>query len=652
MSYLDNLNGEQKKAVLHKNGPILIIAGAGAGKTKTITHRIVNLIKNGVNPSKILAVTFTNKAANEMRERVNHLLQNDPELKIPIEYFERPTIKTFHSLGVMLLKENFQKVNLPKNFTILDKSDSKKIIKDLLILQGLDPKVHDPAKIVGIISKQKSKMVDPLEYSNSVQRSEYNKSIISETWIQYEKHLSKIGGVDFDDLLIRAANLLISNRDIREIYQNKFEYIHIDEYQDTNDVQYEMTKILAEKHQNICVVGDADQNIYSWRGASIKNIMNFEKDYQNVTQIILEENYRSTQNILTAANQIISKNKIRKEKKLFTKNNEGEKIFLYKALDEYDEANFVISKAKELINSGIKSDNICVLYRANFQSRVLEEVCLKYNLPHQIVGTRFFDRKEIKDVIAYIKAAINEKDFTNLNRIINTPTRGIGKATVLKIHANQEETLTPAVKRKVADFRKLLNDIKIAIEKNKPSEIISMIFTMAGFEKELSDDGDTGQERIQNIKELVSLAKKYDIYEPKIATEKFLEDVSLATDQDELEKNDSGVKLMTVHASKGLEFEHVFVTGLESGLFPMERDDEKEEDSEEERRLFYVAITRAKKRLYLSWANLRTIFGSKNINFPSEFLDDIDPNIIETENYYNSGDSSSGGQKIEYLIDF
>ncbi|HMO79076.1 MAG TPA: UvrD-helicase domain-containing protein [Candidatus Paceibacterota bacterium] len=651
MSYLNNLNSEQKKAVLHTSGPILIIAGAGAGKTKTITHRIVNLIKSGVNPENILAVTFTNKAASEMRERVNHILQNDPDLKIPIEFLERPTIKTFHSLGVMLLKENFNLVNLPKNFTILDKSDSKKIIKDILILQGIDPKVHDPAKIVGIISKQKSKMISPVEYSDTIHKNEYSKSIISEAWIQYEKHLSKIGGLDFDDLLIHSTNLLIKNSEIREKYQNRFKYIHIDEYQDTNDVQYEMTKILAEKHQNICVVGDADQNIYSWRGASIKNIMNFEKDYQNVTQIILEENYRSTQNILTAANQIISKNKIRKEKKLFTKNNEGEKIFLYKALDEYDEANFVVSKAKELINSGTNPEQICVLYRANFQSRVLEEVCLKYNLPHQIVGTKFFDRKEIKDVIAYIKSAINEKDFTNLNRIINTPARGIGKATILKIQTNQEHTLTPAVTKKIKDFRNLLQEIKNSTEKNKPSEIISMIFTKAGFEKELSQDGETGQERIQNIKELVSLAKKYDIFEPKIAIEKFLEDVSLASDQDELEKNNAGIKLMTVHASKGLEFEHVFVTGLEAGLFPMERENEKEEDSEEERRLFYVAITRAKKRLYLSWANFRTIFGNKNINISSEFLDDIDSKIIETENYFGE-QNGEGGQKIEYLIDF
>ena len=652
MSHLNGLNDQQKKAVLHVDGPILILAGAGSGKTKTITHRIVNLIKNGVDPQNILAVTFTNKAANEMRERVNNLLKNAEDLKMPIEQSGRPVIKTFHSLGVMLLKENFKLLDLPKNFTILDKSDSKKIIKEVLVLGGHDPKVHDPAKILGVISKQKGNMISPEEYDDSLAGNDYFKSIVMTTWLEYEKRLSAIGALDFDDLLLKSTNLLEKNIEVKKKYQNKFKYVHIDEYQDTNEVQYRMSKIIAEQHKNICVVGDADQNIYSWRGATIKNIMNFEKDYPDTIEIILEENYRSTQNILAAANQIISKNTIRKDKNLFTKNGSGEKIHVYRALDEYDEADFVVKKTKELAVAGTQYDQIAFLYRANFQSRVLEEICLKNNLPYQVVGTKFFDRKEIKDVIAYIKSALNEKDFTNLNRIINTPPRGIGKVTILKIHAGEEGTLTPAVREKVNSFRNFLQRIRIATKNKKPSEIISMIFTEAGFEKYLSEDGEVGLERIQNIKELVSLAKKYDIYEPIEAIEKFLEDVSLTSDQDELEKNKNGVKLMTVHAAKGLEFEHVFVTGLESGLFPMERENEKVEDSEEERRLFYVAVTRAKKKLYLTWANFRTIFGAKKVNMASEFLDDIDPDLIEIEKFGLDDENPDGRTKIEYLIDF
>jgi len=636
---------------MHIDGPLLIMAGAGAGKTKTITYRIANLIANGVDPKNILAVTFTNKAATEMRERVDRLLREEDTLKRPTEFEERPTIKTFHSLGVLILRENFEKLKLPKRFSILDRSDSKKIIRDILKDEGYDIKQYDPAKILAIISRQKGDMITPEEYEDTIHYNDYIKGIVATVWKRYDEQLHKGGALDFDDLLVRTVWLLEKDLEIRKKYQNRWKYIHVDEYQDTNEVQYQMTKLLAEEHKNICVVGDVDQNIYTWRGATIKNIMSFEHDYPEAKEIVLEENYRSTKNILRAANEIISKNSIRRKKNLFTNNAAGEKIQVYRAIDEYDEATFSILKAKELIAKGTSPNEIVFLYRANFQSRVLEEICLRHNLPHQVVGTKFFDRKEVKDVISYIKAALNEQDFTSLNRIINTPPRGLGKTTVLKIHAHEEDTLTPAVKEKIKNFRNFLQKIRDESVTKKPAEIVALILKESGLEEALKEEGDEGLERIQNIKELASLAKKYEDFEPKEAMENFLDDISLTSDQDDLERNKNGVKLMTVHAAKGLEFDYVFVTGLENGLFPMERENDKVEDSEEERRLFYVAITRAKKKLFLTWTSFRTIFGSKQVNLSSEFLDDISEEIIEIENFDGGEDYKTGG-KIEYLIDF
>jgi DNA helicase II / ATP-dependent DNA helicase PcrA len=650
MSYLDDLNLQQKEAATHTDGPLLIMAGAGAGKTKTITYRIANLISKGVDPKNILAVTFTNKAANEMRERVDRLLQDKDELKRPIELLERPTIRTFHSLGVLILRENFEKLNLPKRFSILDRSDSKKIVRDILKEEGYDIKQYDPAKIMAIISRQKGDLITPEEYEDSVHYNDYIKGVASTVWKKYEMQLDKNGALDFDDLLVKTVWLLEKDLEIRKKYQNRWKYIHVDEYQDTNEVQYQMTKLLAEDHKNICVVGDVDQNIYTWRGATIKNIMSFEHDYPEAKEIVLEENYRSTKNILRAANEVISKNSVRRKKNLFTNNHAGEKIFVYRAIDEYDEATFSVLKAKELIANGVSPNEIAFLYRANFQSRVLEEVSLRHKLAHQVVGTKFFDRKEVRDVISYIKAALNEKDLTSLNRIINTPPRGIGKTTVLKIHAGEENSLTPAVRERINNFRNFLKKIKTEILLKKPTEIIAMILKESGLEENLGEEGDEGRERIQNIKELASLAKKYEEFSPWEAMNNFLDDISLTTDQDDLERKENGVKLMTVHAAKGLEFDYVFVTGLEGGLFPMERENDKTEDAEEERRLFYVAITRAKKKLFLTWTSFRTIFGSKQVNLSSEFLDDISEEIIEMENF--GGEDYSKGDKIEYLIDY
>ncbi len=651
MTYLNDLNQGQKDAVLHESGPLLILAGAGAGKTRVITYRIAHLIKQGVSPDKILAVTFTNKASKEMAERINELLTSHSDFNIQSDLISRPFVKTFHSLGVHIIKENADILGLPKRFTILDSADSKKIIRDAIISIGEDPKEHEPRKIQSIISKQKGEMITIEEYETGVHKYNYTGEVVGKVWKIYEKKLQDEGALDFDDLLIKSVNLLEKNPEVLNKYQSHWHHIHVDEYQDTNEVQYRMTKMLAHKHKNICVVGDIDQNIYSWRGATIKNIMNFEKDYPDAREIVLEENYRSTQNILQAANEIISKNKKRKEKNLFTKNGSGDKISVYQGIDEYDEAKFIARKSSEYIREGTSPDQIAVLYRANFQSRVLEEIFLEQNIPHQVIGTRFFDRKEVKDVLSYIKSAMNDRDFTNMSRIINVPKRGIGEKTLEKISAGLESELPPAMQAKYFAFKKLLADIREEIKTKKPHEIITDIVKKSGMEEELKKEGEEGVERLENIRELASLAKKYESMPAEEAIEKMLEDVSLSSDQDELEKNNGGVKLMTVHAAKGLEFDYVFVTGLEEGLFPHKKFDDGKTDDEEERRLFYVAVTRARKKLHLSYASFRTIYGSKEVNAPSEFLGDISDNIVENASWGSDDDRPKSGRR-EFLIDF
>ncbi len=666
MQHLEGLNDKQKQAALHTTGALLVIAGAGAGKTKTITHRIVNLIHTGVAPENILAVTFTNKSAKEMRERIiNEIAKNAKGQNT------HPFVSTFHSLGVYIIKEWASMLSLTKHFSILDEDDAIKIIKNIIKELGLDPKENEPRKIKGAISREKGKFVNFENYRERAQS--YFEKTVGEIWALYETQKHKENSLDFDDLLLKSVELLRKNPHILEHYQNKWSHIHIDEYQDTNEVQYLMSKMLSAKHKNICVVGDADQNIYSWRGANLKNILNFEKDYPGATVIFLEQNYRSTQNILLAANEVIKKNKFRPEKNLFTKNIEGEKLGLYEALDESDEADFVATKILEIIESSTDNKifdpapffgrtsgdkagpsdtkisssvspflDIAVLYRANFQSRALEEAMLRYNIPYQVLGTKFFERKEIKDTLAYLRSALNPANLADIKRIINFPTRGIGKTTLVKLFAGEQEGLPIKMQIKIKSFYELLEDIKNKITEMKPSEVIQYVVKKSGIERELKEGGEEELERLENIKELATLAIKYDNLENGLGVEKLLEDASLASDQDSLidsdknqkEKNKNAIKLMTVHASKGLEFDSVFLVGLEEGLFPHERMGERmnEEDAEEERRLFYVALTRARHKLYLSFANFRTIFGSRQINSPSSFLSDIPNDIIEGEN--------------------
>ncbi|KKQ07374.1 MAG: ATP-dependent DNA helicase PcrA [Parcubacteria group bacterium GW2011_GWB1_36_5] len=665
-NHLRGLNKQQLEAAIHMNGPLLIIAGAGAGKTKTITHRIVNLIKKGISPERILAVTFTNKAAKEMRERIILEIKKNTKGQNTV-----PFVSTFHSLGVRIIKENAKLLGLTKYFTILDEGDTTTFVKETLKELGIDPKQYDPKKIKNIISREKGKFTHLIDYAER-EKSVYGE-IVTRVWGLYEKKKSKENSLDFDDLLLKATKLLKDNLEIRKIYQERWEYVHIDEYQDTNEVQYLMSQMLVENKKNICVVGDVDQNIYSWRGANLKNILNFEKDYPNAKVILLEENYRSTKNILEAANEVIKKNKWRPDKNLFTKNKTGEKIGIYEALDENDEADFVATKILEIWDKGAdvpwrglsqadeprgsapralgdsdparatseKLSQISILYRANFQSRALEEAMLRYNIPYQVLGVKFFERKEIKDTLAYLRAALNPESLSDIKRIINFPARGIGKVTLAKIFAGDTKNLPIKVKIKIANFYKILENIKEKIGQGKTSEIIKYVVRKSGIETELSTETEEDMERLENIKELVTLALKYDnlenAKENARGIEKLLEDASLASDQDSLliteEKKGktNTVKLMTVHASKGLEFKYVFITGLEDGLFPHQRHNEEGFDNEEERRLFYVAVTRAKEKLFLSFANFRTIFGARNINAPSEFIGDISGDLLEKE---------------------
>ncbi|MDZ4205689.1 MAG: UvrD-helicase domain-containing protein [Patescibacteria group bacterium] len=619
------LNSRQQKAVLTTEGPVLVLAGAGAGKTKTIAERIRHLIYTGVTPSTILAVTFTNKAAKEMRERIEQGLSVS----------ERPFVSTFHSLGVHILREQSAQVGIKRHFTIFDRDDSKKAVREALLTLGFDPKTHDPGRIMGIISREKGKGIDMADYSGGENYGHLSK-VVAQVWPEYEKMLIRNNALDFDDLLVKTMNLLSNNSEVREFYQNIWHYIHIDEYQDTNRVQYKVSKMLVGKNKNICVVGDIDQNIYSWRGADIKNILDFEKDYPNAQVITLEENYRSTKTILEAANAVIEKNKIRLKKNLFTTNPKGEKIGLFGGCDEVGEAEFITNKAAELIKKGVLPGEMAVLYRANFQSRVLEEAFMNRGIPYQLLGTRFFERREVKDIVSYLRAALNPDSPSDKRRIINIPARGIGKTTVLKIFSGDESSLPFSMKTRLENFRILLEEIEKASKQKKPSKTISFIIKVSGLEKEWKDGGDEGRARLENAYELSNFASRYDNESPEEGILNFLADAALQSDQDEMRDEEKAIRLMTVHASKGLEFNVVFIAGLEEGLFPHQKINEEDinpEEREEERRLFYVALTRARKKIFLSYAETRTLFGRQQVNIPSAFIFDIPETLVEEETF-------------------
>ena len=634
-NYLENLNPRQREAVLSLEGPLLILAGAGAGKTKTITERIRHMVRSGVAPTSILAITFTNKAAKEMRERILRGLKEDSKLNLPIEMSEKPFISTFHSLGVHILREQSAKLDIKKLFAIFDREDSKRAIKEALEKCDLDPKNHEPGRILSIISKEKGNGITADTYGE-IESKGYFSNIVEQVWVEYEKILKRDGALDFDDLLLKTRNLLLADMNVKRHYQDRWQYILIDEYQDTNRVQYEISKMLVGGGRNICVVGDIDQNIYSWRGADIKNILDFEKDYPEAKVITLEQNYRSTQTILHVANKVIEKNVLRREKKLVTDNAEGDKFGLFIGYDENHEAEFIASRAEELIRGGVKPDEIAVLYRANFQSRVLEESFMRRSVPYQVLGTRFFERKEVKDIIAYLRASLNPDSLQDLKRIINVPTRGIGKTTVAKIFSGMEESLPNNTKIKIRKFRKLLDGIGKISRERKPSESIRFIIRESGLEDEWKVGGkDESADRLENAYEFANFASRYDHLSPEEGILELLSETALQSDQDEMREDHSAVRLLTVHASKGLEFDIVFIAGLEDGLFPHQRINDSNitpEESEEERRLFYVAVTRARQKVFLSYAQMRTRFGRREVNMPSEFIFDIPEEFVEEEN--------------------
>ena len=648
--HLKGLNPQQKEAVLHKDGPLLIIAGAGAGKTKTITHRILNLIKAGTAPENILAVTFTNKAAKEMKDRVKDLIDKDEEINLPLSFNSYPYVATFHALGVKMLKENARLLNTTRHFKIFDRNDSLRAIKDSVVKVDLDPKQYPPKVMLSVISKQKGNAVTLEKYEENVGNSYFPK-IVAQVWREYEKALQNEKAYDFDDLLLKVVILLEQNNQVLERYQNTWKYIHIDEYQDTNKVQYKFARLLSKKHNNICVVGDGDQNVYSWRGADMQNMLDFEKHYTGAETMLLEENYRSTKTIIEVSNKIIQKNKNRKEKNLFTNNQDGENISLFPAYNEMQEAQFIALKSKELIEVGIEPREIAVLYRANFQSRILEEVFLATDIPYQVLGVRFFERKEVKDVLAFLSASLNPESISDMKRIINVPARGIGKVTLLKIIEGREDELSLKVAQKVDDFKLLLKKIAHTAMNAKPSETIKFILKESGLETLLKNGSEEDLERLENIKELTTLAMRYDVMSPNDGIEKLLEDAALASDQDELKEDKNAVRLMTVHASKGLEFSVVFISGLEDGLFPHSSMGDEKRDDEEERRLFYVALTRAKKKVFLTHTSVRTIFGSQKVNLPSEFIMDIDESFID-EVVLEGAEATKEHPTKEYLIDF
>ena len=620
------LNDMQKEAVLYNDGPLLIIAGAGSGKTRTLTAKVAYLIEEkDVSPYNILAITFTNKAAKEMKDRLYSQLGS---------IAKKIQVSTFHSFGLKLLRENYERLGYDKNFVIMDSDDSLTVVKKIIKDMGYDPKIYNPKAIRNKISSCKNEMMSPNKYRGYAV-SDYEKVIV-DVYEKYEYKLRNNNSVDFDDLLLLPIELFKKYPDVLKEYQEIYKYILIDEYQDTNEAQYKFSKKLASKYRNIFVVGDNDQAIYAFRGANFKNILNFEKDYPDAKTILLEENYRSTETILDAANDVIKNNKMRKDKKLWTSRGKGEKIKYYRAYNERDEALYVIRKIKELINRGVEYADIAILYRTNAQSRVMEEEMLKENLPYRVIGSfYFYSRKEIKDLIAYLRLIHNTKDNVSLLRVINTPKRGIGLKTIDNLTRKADEENTSIYEAidsgKELEFKKLIEDLREVSEKLTLTELIDKVLDATGLRDELKNEKTLEAEvRLENLEEFKSITKTFEEREGLISLEEFLLEISLISDVEEYKDDPNRISLMTVHSVKGLEFSYVFVIGMEEGIFPHINALMENSEIEEERRLCYVAITRAKDDLYLVNARRRTLFGREQINPSSRFLSEINKDLIET----------------------
>jgi DNA helicase-2/ATP-dependent DNA helicase PcrA len=651
---MDKLNPQQQEAINTVDGPLLILAGAGSGKTKVLTHRIAHLLEiKACSYENILAVTFTNKAANEMKKRVSLLLGDKRFNNYTSPLF---WLGTFHAICLKMLKAHHMEAGLDSNFLIYDTDEQLDIVKSTLKQLGLADQKISPKGILSNISNAKNELLKPSDYDKYAQG--FLQEIVGKVYHIYQKKLNENNALDFDDLIMKTVKLFEEYPNILEKFQNQFKYILIDEYQDTNHAQYKFANLLADKHHNICVVGDDAQSIYSFRGANIKNILNFERDYPEAKIIKLEQNYRSTKKILAASNEIISLNKNQKQKKLWTENSDGAKLVVYEALNEKDEATWIGKKIQDLSDKGISMNEVVVLYRTNAQSRSLEEGFLRLGINYQVIGgVRFYSRKEIKDILAYLKIIYNQKDNVSLLRVINTPRRNIGPkkiADALNL-ANQnglplllfllKQDETSKIDKAFIGFAKILNELIIQSSELSLSKFIEKIIKITGYYDMLNDGTTENESRIENIKELISVASKYDVLDSKNALETFLNEVALIEEQSNRNETATDkVTLMTIHAAKGLEFDYVFIAGLEEGIFPHSRAFLDPTELEEERRLAYVALTRAKLQLYLSYAESRLYYGGNTNNPVSRFVTDISEDLISIE---TTGDMTRGWQNAD-----
>lgn len=636
----DRLNPMQKKAVLQTEGPVLVLAGAGSGKTGALTVRIAHMLEMGIRPWNILAITFTNKAAREMRERVNEIAGSGAQ---------DVWVSTFHSTCVRILRRDIDKLGYDRNFSIYDTDDSVKVMKECFSRLGisLTDKTFTVKGALAEISRAKEELLSPSEYTAQA-HGDFRKTRVAEVYREYQKKLKKSNALDFDDLIYITVLLLQTVPDVLEYYKERFKYIMVDEYQDTNTSQYMLVKMLASKYENLCVVGDDDQSIYGWRGANIRNILDFEKDFPKAVVIKLEQNYRSTKNILKAANAVIKHNDERKDKALWTENDEGSIIHSFSADNEYAEAMFVADKVKEEVRNGRNYSDFAVLYRTNAQSRALEEQLVRKNIPYRLFGgTKFYDRKEIRDIHSYLKAVNNPDDDIAIRRILNVPRRGIGDTSAERAATFAAEngiSLFDAIGRadeipansrgakNLKEFHKLMTGLIEQKDTVSVSELIDIVSHKSGYIDSLENEGtEEAQMRIENIEEFVSKAAEYEENHDETTLGEFLEEIALVADVDAYEGDENAVVLMTLHSAKGLEFPVVFMTGMEEGMFPSYRSiaNGDENEVQEERRLCYVGITRAREELYLTYARSRMIHGNTQYNLPSRFMDEIPPHILE-----------------------
>lgn len=636
MNYLDGLNDRQREAVLHTEGPLLIMAGAGSGKTRVVTHKIAYLIEEkGVFPGNILAITFTNKAANEMKERVGKLLSTNVDTM---------WIGTFHSICVRILRRDIDKIGYDRSFTIYDRDDQITLMKECIKELNVDKDLYKESSALAKISSLKDQQMDPEKYIIE-NYGDYRERKLGELYQLYEKKLKQYNALDFDDLIIKAVELLRENQEILGFYQKKFQYVFVDEYQDTNKIQYHLVKLLSARYKNICVVGDSEQSIYSWRGADISNILDFEKDYDGAKVVRLEQNYRSTKNILNVANAVISHNHNKYPKNLWTDKGEGDNVIYEQLEHSNDEAAYVANMIHQLVYKGYRLSDIAILYRTNAQSRTFEEAFLNEGLPYKIVGgLKFYDRKEVKDIVAYLKVLENPNDNISLKRIINTPRRGIGNATIEKIEAyaagqsesiyasllsiDRIDSLSPRARNSIKPFIEMMNTLMAKKEIMGLKDFIEELISSNGYILELEKENTIeSKTRIENIMEFISVALNYEERNEEPTLEDFLSSISLLSDVDKTADDVNLITMMTVHSAKGLEFPVVFLVGMEDGLFPITRSFDNDEDLEEERRLCYVAVTRAEEVLYITNAQKRTIYGNTNYTLPSRFVEEMGDTI-------------------------